>query len=554
MDTLSVILNLGGGLGLFLYGMKLMSDSVEKVAGAKLRSVLEVLTKNKFVGLLVGIAFTAIVQSSSATTVMVVSFVNAGLMDLYQAAGVILGANIGTTVTSQLVSFDLSQYAPIFVLVGAVMFLFFKNPTTKKIGEVIIGFGILFTGLNMMSSSMETLKDSVWLTEILSSLKNPLLAVLAGFVITSILQSSSVTVSIVLLMASQGLLELPICFYLILGCNIGSCTTALLASLSGKKDAKRAALIHFFFNVIGSAIIAVILALAMDPIESFILWISGDNIGRAVANAHTLIKVCQVIMLFPFTNQLVKLTYFFVKGDDEGYAQAQLMYIGDKNNITPSTAVPQVIKELSRMGNIATKNLDASVDALLEENEEEANQVLEVEKTIDYLDHEITNFLVEANRLSLPVDDRKLVGGLFHVVSDIERIGDHAVNIAEDAKVKKNMNLSFTEEGNQDLRDMTNLVDQILKLSLEMFTNSSYEHMEEILELENAIDLKEREIQDAHIERLNQNKCTAQAGMMFTDLASNLERVGDHATNIAFSILEVDPENEKIHEKPINVG
>lgn len=545
MNALSIVLSLGGGLGLFLYGMKLMSDSIEKVAGAKLRSVLEVLTKNKFAGLIVGVVFTAIIQSSSATTVMVVSFVNAGLMNLFQAAGVIYGANIGTTVTSQLVSFNLSEYAPVFVLAGVIMLLFLKQPSVKKIGEVVIGFGVLFVGLSMMSSSMETLKSSELVTSTLSSLTNPVLAVLAGFIITSILQSSSVTVSIVLLMATQGLLILPVCFYLILGCNIGSCTTALLASLSGKKDAKRAALIHFLFNVIGTAVLVIILLVATGPVEHFILKISGNDIGRSVANAHTIFKVFQVILLLPFSNCLVRLTYVFVKGDDRKANRAQLKYIGEHYILTPATAVPQVVKEINRMGKIATENLNLAVDALLAGDEEKAQKVFEVEKTVDYLNHEITQYLVKANQLSLPVDDRKLLGALFHVVSDIERVGDHAENIAEDAHAKKVLKLSFSDAGNKELREMVEMVNEILGLSLDMFSNNTKEHLEEILALEKRIDIKERELQNSHIDRLNSNQCTAQAGMMFSDLASNLERVGDHATNIAFSILEEDPESDK---------
>lgn len=259
MSVLSVVLGLMGGLGLFLYGMKLMSDGLEKVAGAKMRSVLEFFTKNRFVGMLVGVLFTAIIQSSSATTVMVVSFVNSGLMNLMQAAGVIMGANIGTTVTSQLISFNLSEWAPMFIMIGVVMDSFCKNQKVIRFGEVVLGFGILFLGLSTMSSSMAVLKESPMITRLLGSLESHYLAVLMGFVITAILQSSSATVGIVLLLASQGLLEISICFFIILGCNVGSCVSALLASLGGKQDAKRAAWIHFLFNVIGSIPILIIL-------------------------------------------------------------------------------------------------------------------------------------------------------------------------------------------------------------------------------------------------------------------------------------------------------
>lgn len=303
MSVVTIILELAGGLGLFLLGMNLMSEGIEKAAGAKLRKILEVFTTNRFTGMIVGVVFTGIIQSSSACTVMVVSFVNSGLMNLYQAAGVIFGANIGTTVTSQLVSFKLSAYAPAFLLIGVIAVMFVKNESVKKFGTIIVGFGVLFMGLSSMSSAMESMKEIEAVSNLLQSLKNPLLAVLVGTLITAIIQSSSVTVSIVLLMAQQGLLGLPICLYIILGCNIGACASALLASTSGKKDAKRAAMIHFLFNVIGTVLFFVIFLFAMDPIVKFIYSISSNDNGRFVANAHTLIKIAQVIILYPFSNQ-----------------------------------------------------------------------------------------------------------------------------------------------------------------------------------------------------------------------------------------------------------
>lgn len=545
MISTAAILSLIGGLGLFLYGMKMMSEGIEKAAGAKLRKVLEMFTKNKYIGIIVGMIFTGIIQSSGATTVMVVNFVNAGLMDLYQAAGVIYGANIGTTITSQLVSFNLSEIAPIIVLAGVIMIMFIKKPSVKKIGEVILGFGILFLGLSTMAASMGDLKEAPQVIEMLKTLTNPLLAIIFGFIFTALLQSSSVTVSIILLMAAQGLLNLPMCFYIILGCNMGSCTSALIASLAGQKDAKRAALIHFIFNLIGTALLGIILAFAEGPVETLITYISGGDIGRSVANAHTVFKVFQVIILLPFSNSIVRITYKLVKGGDKKADRAELKYIGSFFKITPATAVPQVIKEINRMGKIAMENLDLAVGALLSGDMEKAGHVYEVEKTIDYLDHEITQYLVKANQLSLPVDDRKAVAGLFHVVSDIERVGDHAENIAEDASGKKELHLSFSEDGDRELKEMASMVDKILDLSLDMFTHNTKAHLDEILTLEDEIDKKERELQNNYIKRLNAGICTAQAGMMFSDLASNLERVADHATNIAFSILEDDPEGDK---------
>lgn len=535
----TIILGLVGGLGLFLYGMKLMSDGLEKAAGAKMRGILEFFTKNRFIGMLVGIVFCAIIQSSSATTVMVVSFVNSGLMTLYQAAGVIMGANIGTTITSQLVAFNLSEVAPLFLMLGVIMVMFCKQPMVKKLGEVVLGFGILFMGLSTMSGSMSSLRESPVIVDALSSLTNPFMAVLAGFVITAIIQSSSVTVSIVLLMAQQGLLELGICFYIILGCNMGSCISALLASLSGKRVAKRAALIHFLFNVFGSAVIMVVLSFLSPVLQDFFMSISGGQIGRAVANTHTCFKIFQVIILFPFANGLVKLTCLLVPGNEkDSEKDFELMYIGKKNVFSPATAVVEVTKELERMGYMACTNLNRAMNALITLDEEDIRKVYQVEDNINFLNHAITDYLVKINQSTLPVDDARSIGGLFHVVNDIERIGDHAENVADAAQQRMKDNVSFSKEAQHELAEMMELVNKILHYSLDTFSHNNREHVQEILQIEDQVDKMEKRLQQAHVDRLTRNECTPAAGMIYSDIASGLERVADHATNIAFAILD----------------
>ena len=537
--SITTIFLLLGGLGLFLFGMKMMSDGLERVAGARMRSILEFFTKNRFIGMLVGILFTAVVQSSSATTVMVVSFVNSGLMNLFQAAGVILGANIGTTVTGQLIAFNLSDIAPLFVIIGVVMFMFSKQQNVKKIGGVILGFGILFMGLSTMSDAMSSLRESPHMVSLLKSLTNPLAAILVGFGITAVLQSSSATVGIVILMASQGLLEFNICFFLILGCNMGSCVSALLASLGGKKDAKRAAWIHFLFNIIGSLFIFIVLMFALEPIADVIMRVSGGNAGRAVANAHTLIKICEVVLLFPFMNWVVKATYVFIPGDDPSPEDAyELKYIGKSTIITPTTAVIAVIHELEHMGELAIGNLRRGMDALCTRNSDLIAEVYRQEGYIDYLNKEITNYLVRINEMDIPLKDAELVGGLFHVVNDIERIGDHAENFADSAKMRIDKNLDFSEKGIRQLQDIMDLVEKTLEYSFDMFANRSQEHMAEVIALEDEVDEREKKLQKAHVKRLTKGKCTPEAGMIFSDTISGLERVADHATNIAFAILE----------------
>ena len=543
---ISVIVSLMGGLGLFLLGMKQMSDGLEKAAGAKMRSILEAVTTNRLLGTLVGILFCAVIQSSSATTVMVVSFVNAGMMTLYQAAGVIMGANIGTTVTSQLVSFNLSAYAPVFLFIGVILTQFVKNDRVKKIGEVILGFGVLFMGLSVMSGSMSSLKDSPQVANLLGGLTNPFLGVVMGTIITAIIQSSSVTVSIVLLMAQQGLLELPICFYIILGCNIGACMSAMLASLSGKKDAKRAALIHLFFNIIGTVIIYLVLTVAGGLVLEIIMKISGGNPGRCVANAHTLFKICQVIVLLPFTTWIVKLTYLAVPGEETtGDSKYQLFYIGKTAMFSPTTAVIEAVMELEHMGALAYENLIRGLNALIELDQAKIDKVYEVEKQINFMNHAIMDYLVKIGQMTLPIDDSRSIGALFHVVNDIERIGDHAENLADSARNRIADNIAFSGAGLEELKAISEKVNTILQYSIDMFAHNTKHHMQDIIDLENEIDEMERQFQKNHVERLTKNECTAASGMLFSDAISGFERVADHATNIAYALLEEAPEEEE---------
>lgn len=539
-----------GGLGLFLLGMKDMSEGLEKAAGARMRGILEFFTKNRFIGMMVGILFTAVVQSSSATTVMVVSFVNSGLMTLLQATGVILGANIGTTVTGQLIAFNLSDIAPLFVIIGVVMVMFCKKVKVKNAGEVILGFGILFLGLSIMGDAMTTIKESPQIVELLKSLRNPFAAMMVGFVITAILQSSSATVGIVILMASQGLLAFTICPFLVLGCNMGSCVSALIASLGGNKDAKRAAMIHFLFNVVGSAVSFVILLFALTPITDGIMHMSGNDPARAVANVHTIMKVFEVAILFPFMGWIVKATYKVVPGQDEKSGdEFKLHYIGGKNIISPTTVVHDGIKEIEHMGNVAITNLKRGMDVLCNPRAELVEEIYRSEGYINFMNHKITDYLVKAGEMDLPTADADLLGGLFHVVNDIERIGDHAENFADAAKRRIDDKIELSEKAQKQLNDMMEKVVRLLHYSLDMFTNKNSEHMREILSLEDEIDQDEKKLQRAHVKRLTKNKCTPEAGMIFSDTVSGLERVADHATNIAFAIMEPPAGEEEDEEE-----
>lgn len=543
----AIIIPLCGGLGLFLYGMHMMSEGIERAAGAKLRSILEFFTKNTFTGLIVGIVFTAIIQSSSACTVMVVTFVNSGIMNLYQAIGVIFGANIGTTVTSQLVSFDLAAYAPIFVLAGVGMMLFVKKVGLQKVGQILAGFGILFMGIESMASSMGNIKEVPAVLNALSLIQNPFMALFVGLAITAIVQSSSVTVSIILLMAAQGLMDLNTCCYFVQGCNLGACTSALLASLSGKKDAKRAALLHLLFNVFGVALACIMFATCGDWFVEKMLAFSGGNKGRFVANMHTIIRVAQVVVLFPFTSAIVKLTQIIIPGQDEkiSYRQSfQLKYISDKK-ISPATAYVDVCKELDRMATLASENLNRGMNALITLDEDDIEEVYKVEENINYLNHAITDYLVKISQTNLPVQDAKTIGALFHVVNDIERIGDHAENMADSAKLRLEKTVDFSKVAQHELGTILDKVNNMIRYSMEMFAGSSKEHLEDMLRLEDEVDRLEREYQQNHVDRLTKGDCSAGAGMIFSDVVSGLERVADHATNIAFALCGDEVENEE---------
>ncbi|MBQ2183901.1 MAG: Na/Pi cotransporter family protein [Lachnospiraceae bacterium] len=521
--------------------MKHMSESIEKAAGAKLRKILEIFTTNKFAGLAVGMIFTAILQSSSACTVMVVSFVNSGLMNLYQAAGIIMGANIGTTITSQLVSFKLSDYAPIFLLIGAVIVMLVKKPAINRMGQIIVSFGTLFLGISLMSNAMGGLKESQAVLNLFASIPNPFVAVLLGFVITGVVQSSSVTVSILLLLAQQGLLDdFNIVIFMNLGCNMGACVSALLASLSGMKDAKRAAMIHFLFNLVGTIIVFIIMIFAGDLIVSGIMRISGNNYGRFVANSHTIIKVFQVLILFPFSSLLVKATYLVIPGKDDkvGYNdEFKTQFIGNKVVFNPATAVVEVTNEIERMANLALDNLNRAMNSLVTLDSEEIEKVAEVEKNINFLNKTITDYLVKLTQSNIPIEDLQNIGAYFHVVNDIERIGDHATNIAETAQIRKEKNIEFSKEAFNEMAQMMDAINLNLQYAIEMFASRKMEHIEQVRDTEDKIDNMEKEFQQTHVQRLTKNECTAEAGMLYSDILSGLERVGDHATNIAFSVL-----------------
>lgn len=535
-----IIKELLSGLALFLFGMKYMGDSLQQAAGPKLRDFLDKCTKNKYIGVVFGALFTAFIQSSGATTVMEVGFVNAGILTLEKSIGLTFGANIGTTITSQLVSLKLTAIAPFIIFIGAAWIMFGKKPMLRKIANVIFGFGSLFLGINFMTNALGAIPEHPGIVKWFTYLENPIIAILIGLVLTVIVQSSSVTVSVLVLLAGANVVAPMSCLFFILGANIGSCTPAVMAAAHTNKNAKRTALIHVLFNVVGLIVISILLAIAGQNIVDFIMGISGkSNLKRFVANADTLFKITQCIILLPFTNQLISLSKKIIpcSKDEEVVSEFVLEYIDEGKVPSPTTAVVQVVKEVERMASMVRLNLIKSMEELVNNDRNNADEIYEREKYIDFLSHRITEYMVKANQYGLPLEDRKRLGGLFHVVIDVERIGDHAVNIMDDAVKEDKEKINFSEEGSKEITDMYDKVIEIFDKSVVTFSTVDRSMLEQVNKIENEIDDMKILCQEGHVRRMAEGKCSIEAGLIFTDLVIGLERIADHATNIAFSIL-----------------
>lgn len=535
-----MLIGLLSGLALFLFGMKYMSESLQQAAGEKLRGFLDRCTKNKYIAVVFGALFTAFIQSSGATTVMEVSFVNAGILTLEKSVGLTFGANIGTTITSQMVSLKLTDAAPFILFIGAAILMFGKKPLLKKIASVIFGFGALFQGIKLMTDALALVPQFPALVDIFKALENPVLALLIGLVFTIIVQSSSVTVSVLVLLAGSELVAPMSCWYFMLGAYIGACTPAVMAAMNSNKEAKRTALIHVMFNVLGMVVLAIVLGLAGEPIMKAISYISGeDNLKRFVANSDTIFKVVMTLIALPLSNLMVRLSKKIIKSNGKEHDENELVlkYIGSSGTPTVATAVVEIVQEIERMSFMVRENLQGAIKALMNGDRSEADEIYKREKYIDYLSHRITEYMVRANQYELPLKDRERFGGLFHVVIDIERIGDHAINIMDDALKEKNNKIVFSEQGIREINEMYDKVIEIYDKSVKIFATMDKSCFDEINILEDTIDQMQIDYQEGHVKRMAEGKCSIEAGLIFTDLVIGLERIADHATNIAYSIL-----------------
>lgn len=553
----SIVIPFIGGLAMFIYGMNIMADGLQHAAGSKMKKILEVLTQNKLMGIALGALVTAIIQSSSATTVMVVGFVNAGLMNLTQAISVIMGANIGTTITGWLVSagewakmFSPSTLAPIAVMVGVIVTLVGKKQQSKDVAGIIIGFGILFIGMNTMSDAVYPLRESeVFKTAFVSMGSNPFLGILVGAGVTAIIQSSSASQGILLSLASAGLVPTNAAVFIIMGQNIGTCVTAILSSVGASKNAKCVGTMHLTFNIIGTvifSIIAMILFARLDP-----------SYGEGIINMtqisfiHTVFNIGTTVILMPFSGYIIKFAMKVngIKAVETKNDESELVHLDKRMMSTPSVAVEGAKLETIRMGRIARENLSLALSTLSDHDEEKIADVKEREFVIDKLCDSISKYLIDLCMLHLSDKDNEMVTSLLNTVSDMERVGDHAENIVELAEEMRQEGISFSDTALEELNEMSTTTLGAYDNAIKALELDDITYAVKTSFLEDQVDAMEKKLRAGHIERLSNAECSVNAGIHFIDLLGNLERVSDHAMNIAQVVLNEHRAEKNFHDE-----
>ena len=535
---ISNIISLLGGLGLFLFGMKYMSDGLNQVAGKKMKNLLEKLTRNRFKGFLLGVLVTAVIQSSSATTVMLMGFLNAGIMDLARATGVIIGANIGTTITAVLIAIDVSAIAPFCIFIGTVMALFSKKQTQKFVGQIILGFGVLFFGLKYMSGpeAMGVLKTSAAFQTFITKANNPFLGLLIGFIMCSVLQSSSASIGVLqaLAMTSASLMPMKFAIYLIIGINVGSAMPLFLSAIGAKTNAKRAAVIYFIFDFVGMLIFTPI-ALIFPQYAEWITSLS-DNGSVQVAIAHIIFKVVTAFVLLPFIKWIVKLSEIIIKPKEHD-TKLRFEFIDKKISNNPVSTALQIGSEVERMARLVRHNFVIACEGFLVMDDSKKRELSENEELINWLNHSISDFMITVTSKEITGDVSEYIGKLFHVITDLERIGDHAENIMKRISMAKEENLGFTDAGIAEFKEIYEVDLELLDRALGAFTNKHLTDTEEhqLHYLEDTIDYLTLQAQDNHVQRLRDKKCHTASGVIFTKALQDLERVGDHSYNIAWA-------------------
>lgn len=545
MNYLNIIIPFVGGLGMFIYGMQIMAQGLENAAGNKMKSLLEVLTKNKLMGVLLGAAITAVIQSSSATTVMVVGFVNAGIMNLTQAMGVIMGANVGTTVTGWLVSsvewakfLSPTTLAPIAVMLGVIIMLTGKRRSSKEIASIVVGFGLLFIGITSMSSAVAPLQESEGFRSIFVTLgNNPLLGILAGALVTAIIQSSSASVGILQSLAAAGLVPFSAAIYIIMGQNIGTCVTAIMSSIGAKKTAKTAAVMHLLFNIIGTIIFSVVAIVFFKVIN--------PGFGEAlitqteISTVHTIFNIGTTILLFPVSDWIIKLAKKLEREDSDDVDEGQVL-LDDRMLETPSIALQSTVSEMVRMGHVVRGTMNRTRDVLITKKREEIEKIREEETIADGLCKGITEYAIKLNTLSINEKEHQEVASILQIVSDIERVSDYCENISEFAENLKDQKASFSEIAREEIQQMEDVCIDCFRYAIEALEERSKEKAMKVIEKESQADELEIALRTAHMKRLARNECSTESGIVFLDALVCLERISDHARNIAEEILTAE--------------
>lgn len=536
--TIAQILSLLGGVGLFLFGMSIMSTGLKNSCGDNLQVILEKATTNKAVAVFVGLLMTVLVQSSSATDVMVIGFVNSGMMTLAQAIGVILGANIGTTITAQITAFNIATFTPFILFIGAVMYLFMKKDIVKHLGSFFMGFGMLFQGITIMKAAIAPLAQSVMFKNFLAGLTNPFVALVFGIAFTALLQSSSSSTVIFQTFVAQGILDYNVAVYLVIGAAIGSVAPNLLASLTANRNGKRSAILNLLFNVIRAMVIIVIIN--VTPLLTWIQSTSSDP-ARQIANTHTIFAFIAVLIIFPFTDYIIKLTYMFIPELPEETRAAedrQLVFMTQVNNVPPNMAIHQAQLEAARMGAIAAENFEKAIDCFFDYSPEKVEDVEQREETVNILNHSIQDAMVKLQALNLTPAMLRRISAITIAVTDMERISDHAENIIEYATRMKNKKTKLSKKAAKELKEMADNSMEEVELAIDIFTSEKYESLDDIEKLEKKVDKQEKQLINHHVERLMENKCEPIAGVIFSDMVTDLERCADHAINIAYALKE----------------
>ena len=529
------VINLAGGLAMFIFGMNLMSDGLKLVAGSYLKKILEKLTQNRIIAMVVGAGLTALIQSSNAMCVMVVGFVNAGMMQLERSVGILMGAKIGTTITGQLIAFNISEIAPVIAFVGVAITMFSKKPKVKNVGQIIASLGVLFIGLGTMSAAMKPLAGEIWFQSLLQKFSNPILCVVIGVIFTVIIQSASASVGVLQMLALSGVMAFPgafpQAFYIMLGMNIGASVAPALASLGGRKDAKRVAFIVILFESIGM-VLFMILTQIFPVIFDWILNTAPGNPTRQIANANTIFNLVTVAILLPCAKYLVKISEFVIRGEDDK-EEAALHYIDESGYQSGTVLIGQIDQEVGRMHSLVRENMEASTKVYFGNMTISKEQFERNEEAVDFLNKEIVAALIRTNQLGVSEKEATHAGNLYHIVTDLERIGDHAENLAEQAQYMVEHGLQFSTTGADDLKSISDSVLKSFQYAIDARQNGNMEAVRKVSQYEDDVDSQEEELREKHIERLSAGECKASAGVVFLDIISNLERVSDHAYNLA---------------------